>query len=114
MSKNSKTKKNALTQLQSSNNTEVLTFNMDDNSKHNLKRIHHVIEQVLNMKVSHAVVIRRALWLYRLLFMEAVYKANTETDTREAMIDRMAEFCGAERQGLIDASEGDFWDTEAD
>lgn len=111
----SKTKRNELTQLQSSNNEECLTLNMDGNSKHNLDRLHAIIEQVLNMKVSNAVILRRAIWLYRLSFLRAAFDAHTKGGTKEDMIQMMMDFCTSERQGLIDAAEGTFMpETEGD
>lgn len=59
-----------LTQVQTRNNKSLCSFNMDPQTIHNLEKAHEWTEQILNLKVSHGVIFRRALWLYRLYFLD--------------------------------------------
>ena len=108
-----KDKTKDLIQLQSHGNIEVVTFNMDLNSRKNLDKIHHIIRQLLNMKVSNGVLMRRAVWLYRLHFIEGFYHAQKMGDKEDAM-RAMMNFCNIERERLRDAADGLFWEEPKD
>ena len=98
-----------LKQLQTKNNVGMVQFNMDSQSKHNLERAHKLTEELLSMKVSNGVILRRALFLYRLHFMENAYEALKDGD-QATMIEKAAAFVVSEKELLADAAEGEFYE----
>ena len=90
--------------LQSKNNVNTFRFNMDALSNRNVEKLHELIDSLLNMKVSNSVLLRRAIVLYRLHFMEAAYDILQKAESPEERILMLADWIEAERLGLKNAA----------
>jgi hypothetical protein len=93
-------------QLQGRNSIEMQAANLDEGSAHNLDRIHYLIEQMLNEKASNSVIIRRAIEIYRLHFIEGMYHSYTKGRTKAQKAENFAAFCEVERMKLKEVAEG--------
>ena len=92
--------------LQGKSNTHTFNCQMDKMTEENIKAIHELTDTLLNMKISQNVMIRRAMALYHLHFMEAFYLAETKSNSIEERTAILAQFFERERECLIAAAEG--------
>jgi hypothetical protein len=99
--------KKKLTQIQARNDAGSISFKPCEETRHNMERIHHLTEELLGMKISKAVMIRRALWLYRLHFLEAFYHAQKLSKNPDELEEITRKFFDLERKNLLNAAAGD-------
>jgi len=92
--------------LQGKNNTHTFACQMDKMTEDNIKAVHELTDELLNMKISQNVMIRRAIGLYRLHFMAAFYGAETHSKSHEEKMKMLSKFFQRERECLIAAADG--------
>jgi len=88
--------------IQSKGHIEHQRINLDKNSKHNLELCHHLIGELLNIKVSTSTLLRMAVYNYRLTFAKAAHDAFTKGRNHDEQMKLMADWCENERN-LIEA-----------
>lgn len=90
-------------QIQAGNSVETHTIKLDVDSCHNLSRVHKLINELLNENVSNSVIMRRALFLYRIHFMEQVYYAFN-AKSKEERAEMLSAFFETERIKLKESA----------
>jgi hypothetical protein len=99
-------KKKKLKQVQAKETVEGFTFQMDKHARRTLGWLHRYTEEVLGMKFSHSVIVRRAIWMYFLHLMEHVYLAQSKCKNGKQIAEGMMKLHEIERTRLLDAAYG--------
>ena len=98
--KKTHTPKKRVTLQASSDSTKAMTFKMDRDTEENIKRAQRISEELLNLKCSAAVIIRRALHYYVNMIqadgIDALLNEDGEKDFK-----KLAEFLEQEREAMF-------------
>ena len=89
--------------LQASSNGKQMTFTMDSSTEANIKQAQLFAEELLNLKCSAAVIIRRAIHYYVNLIMADGYDAKFPNGFTDDAVDweNLGKFLEQERQAMF-------------